>query len=74
MAEKIVITEIVKTNNIGFKVVAVAPSMVQTVQTQVETGPSMRRNRTSQTHQAPGLTTKTTGTTSMMATAKTTPD
>jgi hypothetical protein len=74
MAEKIVTTEIVTTNNIGFKAAAVAPSMVQTAQTQVETGPSMRKSRTSRTHQVPGSTTKTIGTTNMMATAKTTPD
>jgi hypothetical protein len=74
MAERIVTTEIVKTSNNGFKEEAVAPSMALTAQTQVETGLNTRRSSTLLTHQAAGLTTRTTGTTSMMATARTTLD
>ena len=74
MAERIVTTEIVTTSNAGFKEEAVAPSMALTALTQVETGLSTRINSTLLTHQAAGLTTRTTGTTSMMATARTTLD
>jgi hypothetical protein len=75
MAERIVTTEIAKTSNTGFKEEAVAPSMARTALTQVETGLSKRRSSTLLTHQAAGLTTtRTTDTTSMMATARTTLD
>lgn len=74
MAERIVTTEIATTSNTGFKEEAVAPSMARTALTQVETGLSKRRSSTLQTHQAAGLTTRTTDTTSMMATARTTLD
>lgn len=74
MAERIVTTEIVTKSNTGFKEEAVAPSMALTALTQVETGLSTRINSTLLTHQAAGLTTRTTGTTNMMATARTTLD
>ena len=74
MAERIVTTEIVTTSNNGFKEEAVAPSMALTALTQVETGLNTRRSSTLLTHQAVGLTTRTTDTTSMMATARTTLD
>lgn len=74
MAERIVTTEIATTSNNGFKEEAVAPSMARTALTQVETGISTRRISTQLTHQAVGLTTRTTGTTSMMATVRTTLD